>query len=110
MHDRLRRAQTRKLRAAIEAVLATALMSALPIPPIYAQQQGAIILSCDGQTKLSPLEGKTYPVTKMGIVVKLKEHEVSFEDYVAPIESITDAQIVFRYVSAELHPVPKTPS
>jgi hypothetical protein len=59
-----------------------------------------LALSCDGQTKLSPSEGKTYPVTKMGIVVKLKEHEVSFEDYVAPIESITDAQIVFRYVSA----------
>jgi hypothetical protein len=36
----------------------------------------------------------------MGIVIKLIEHEVSFEEYVAPIESITAAEVVFRYVSA----------
>src|ERR1700745_2483393 len=84
-----------KLRA---VVVAGPLLFALPLLPVCAQQQSAIILSCDGQTKLSP--SQVYPVTKMGIVVKRKEHEVSFEEYVAPVESITDAEIVFRYVSA----------
>jgi hypothetical protein len=75
-------------------------MSALPILPIHAQQQNPITLSCDGQNKLSRSESKPYPVRNMGIVIKLIEHDVSFEEYVAPIESVTAAEVVFRYVSA----------
>jgi len=79
-------------------IIFAALLSALPILPIHAQQQSSIILSCNGTSKLmvtAAADLKPDPITNLGIIVNATDRTVSFSDYVAPVTGITATLVSF---------------
>jgi hypothetical protein len=78
--------------------ISAALLSALPLLPVQAQQQNSITLSCNGTSKLTATAAadlKPDPITNMGIIVNLADRTVTFTDYVTPVTGITATLVSF---------------
>jgi hypothetical protein len=77
-------------------VIFVALLSALPLLPVQAQQENTITLSCNGTAKLTAAaDVKPDPVKGLGIVVSASERTVSFQGWTVPIKSVTKTVVTF---------------
>jgi hypothetical protein len=60
-----------------------------------ATETTVITLSCDGTIRETSANATQEPINKMGLVVNLAEHTVSFAGYVAQIDKVDAANISF---------------
>lgn len=75
----------------------TMLCMALCAQQLHASEASYITLTCDGKvTSGTSLDPKGDPITKVGVVVNLTDHSVSFNGYVVPITKTDAAVILFE--------------
>jgi hypothetical protein len=90
-----------------------ALLVALPLVPVRAQQLTSITLSCSGTSKLMTAgdDAKPDPVTNVGMIVNFSERTVTFESYHIPFERVDNTMVLFHgtqamsYAGTKLKPV-----
>ena len=78
---------------------ALGVFAALLLSSAYAQQQqGSIILSCNGTNKLTAITAadvKPDSITNLSIIVNLADRTVTFMDYVTPVTLISATLVSF---------------
>src|ERR1700730_4276933 len=79
-------------------VFVAALLSALPLLSVEAQQENTITLSCDGTAKYTAAAdgAKPEPIKGLGIAVSASERTVSFQGWTVPIKSVTKTIVTFN--------------
>jgi hypothetical protein len=90
-----------------------ALLVALPLMPVRAQQPNTITLSCNGTSKLMTAgdDTKPEPVTNLGMIVNFGERTVSFLSFRIPFERVDNTMVLFHgaqamsYAGTKLKPV-----
>jgi len=90
-----------------------ALLVALPLVPVRAQQLTSITLSCSGTSKLMTAgdDTKPDPITNVGMIVNFSERTVTFASYHIPIERVDGTMVLFHgiqvrsYADTKLKPV-----
>jgi hypothetical protein len=78
-------------------VFFAALLSALPMLPVQAQQENTITLSCNGTSKFTAAadDVKPDPVKGLGIVVSFSDRTVSLLGWTVPIRSADRTTVSF---------------
>ena len=90
-----------------------ALLAALPLSAVGAQQPTSITLSCSGTSKLMTAgdDTKPDPVTNFGMIVNFAKRIVTFNSYRIPIERADSTMVLFHgdqamsYAGTKLKPV-----
>src|ERR1700676_4908082 len=90
-----------------------ALLVALPLVPVGAQQPTSIAVSCSGTRKLMTAgdDTKPDPVTNLGMIVNFGERTVSFLSYHIPFERVDNTMVLFHgtqamsYAGTKLKPI-----
>jgi hypothetical protein len=75
-----------------------ALMAALPVSAVGAQQPTSITLSCTGTSKLTATAAADFkpdPITNLGIIVNFANHSVTFSDYITPVTGVNATLVSF---------------
>jgi hypothetical protein len=78
-------------------ITAVSLLSLIIVGQALATEPTVITLSCDGtvKTNVGKNAGQREAINKVGLVVDLAEHTVSFEGYVANIENVDGTYVFF---------------
>jgi hypothetical protein len=75
-----------------------ALLAAVPLSAVGAQQPTSITLSCNGTSRLTATAAadlKPDPITSLGIIVNVADRTVTVMNYVTPITGITATLVSF---------------
>jgi hypothetical protein len=90
-----------------------ALLAALPLSTVAAQQPTAITLSCSGTSRymMASDDAKPEPVTNIGMIVNFSDRTITFDSYRIPFERTDSTIVLFHgdhalsYAGIKLKPV-----